>query len=113
MAFSSGGHSLNSLGGLGIIMLFIAILPNLGVAGRELYSVEGLGLAKEPITPRVRNTAKAFWKIYLGLAGLEVLLLVGSWSCLSTTPFALRLPALPQVGSLPWLTALHNTIAYW
>jgi trk system potassium uptake protein TrkH len=66
------------LGGLGIIMLFIAILPNLGVAGRELYSVEGLGLAKEAITPRIRNTAKTFWGIYLGLAGLEVLLLVGA-----------------------------------
>jgi trk system potassium uptake protein TrkH len=66
------------LGGLGIILLFIAILPNLGVAGRELYSVEGLGLVKETITPRVRNTAKTFWGIYLGLAGLEVMLLVGA-----------------------------------
>ncbi|MGV8126046.1 MAG: TrkH family potassium uptake protein [Methanothrix sp.] len=66
------------LGGLGIIMLFIAILPNLGLAGRELYSVDGLGLVKEAITPRVRNTAKTFWGIYLGLAGLEVMLLVGA-----------------------------------
>lgn len=66
------------LGGLGIILLFIAILPNLGLAGRELYSVEGLGLVKEAVTPRVRNTAKTFWGIYLGLAGLEVMLLVGA-----------------------------------
>jgi trk system potassium uptake protein TrkH len=64
------------LGGLGIVLLFIAILPNLGIAGRELYSVEGLGLTKEAITPRVKNTAKTFWGIYLGLAGLEALLLV-------------------------------------
>ncbi|OPY48714.1 MAG: potassium transporter [Methanosaeta sp. PtaU1.Bin112] len=66
------------LGGLGIVLLFIAILPNLGVAGRELYSVEGLGLTKEAITPRVKNTAKTFWGIYLGLAGLEALLLVAA-----------------------------------
>jgi trk system potassium uptake protein TrkH len=64
------------LGGLGIIILFIAILPNLGVAGRELYSVDGLGLTKEALTPRVKNTAKTLWGIYLGLAGLQALLLV-------------------------------------
>jgi trk system potassium uptake protein TrkH len=63
------------LGGLGIILLFIAILPNLGVAGRELYSVEGIGLTKEAFTPRVRDTAKTFWGIYLGMVALEALLL--------------------------------------
>lgn len=63
------------LGGMGIILLFIAILPHLGVAGRELYSVEGLGLTKEALTPHVKNTAKIFWKIYLGLVGLEALIL--------------------------------------
>lgn len=66
------------LGGLGIVLLFIAILPNLGVAGRELYSVEGLGLTKEAITPRVKNTAKTFWGIYLVLAALEALMLVAA-----------------------------------
>jgi trk system potassium uptake protein TrkH len=66
------------LGGLGIVLLFIAILPNLGVAGRELYSVEGLGLTKEALTPRVKNTAKTFWGIYLGLTGLEALLLMAA-----------------------------------
>jgi trk system potassium uptake protein TrkH len=63
------------LGGMGIILLFIAILPHLGVAGRELYSVEGLGLTKEALTPHVKNTAKIFWKIYLGLVGLEAIAL--------------------------------------
>ncbi|NYT16358.1 MAG: TrkH family potassium uptake protein [Methanomassiliicoccales archaeon] len=64
------------LGGMGIILLFIAILPHLGVAGRELYSVEGLGLTKEALTPRVKNTAKIFWSIYLALVGLQALILV-------------------------------------
>lgn len=66
------------LGGLGIVLLFIAILPNLGLAGRQLYSVEGLGLTKEALTPRVKNTAKTLWGIYLGLAGIEALLLVAA-----------------------------------
>jgi trk system potassium uptake protein TrkH len=64
------------LGGMGIILLFIAILPYAGVAGRQLYSVEASGLVKEPITPRVKDTAKTFWSIYLGMAGLEALFLI-------------------------------------
>jgi trk system potassium uptake protein TrkH len=66
------------LGGLGIILLFIAILPNLGVAGRELYSVEGIGLTKQALTPRVKDTAKTFWGIYLGLVSLEALILTAT-----------------------------------
>jgi len=63
------------LGGMGIILLFIAVLPHLGVAGRELYSVEGLGLTKEALTPHVKNTAKIFWSIYLGLVGIQAVAL--------------------------------------
>ena len=99
------------LGGLGIILLFIAILPNLGVAGRELYSVEGLGLMKEALTPRVKTAAKAFWGIYLGLAGLEALLLVAaglpvydslctSFSSISTAGFSPRAYSIAEYNSI-------------
>ncbi|MDD4161809.1 MAG: TrkH family potassium uptake protein [Methanothrix sp.] len=60
------------LGGMGIILLFIAILPQLGVAGRQLYYVE---TSREPLTPRVKSTAKLFWGIYLGFVAVETLLL--------------------------------------
>ncbi len=63
------------LGGMGIILLFIAILPNLGVAGRQLYHIDGPGLTKEAFTPRVKNTAKAFWSIYLGLVAVLAIIL--------------------------------------
>jgi len=63
------------IGGMGIIVLFIAVLPHLGIAGRQLYSVVGLGLKKEALTPRVKNTAKTFWSIYLGLVAAEALIL--------------------------------------
>lgn len=63
------------IGGMGIIVLFLAVLPHLGIAGRQLYSVEGLGLEKEALTPRVKNTAKTFWSIYLGLVTVEALIL--------------------------------------
>ncbi len=60
------------LGGMGIILLFIAILPQLGVAGRQLYYVE---TSRGTLTPRVKSTAKIFWGIYLGFVALETLLL--------------------------------------
>ena len=60
------------LGGMGIILLFIAILPQLGVAGRQLYYVE---TSRGPLTPRVKSTAKIFWGIYLGFVTLETMLL--------------------------------------
>ena len=46
------------IGGMGIILLFIAILPHLGVAGRQLYKAEVPGPTKDVLTPRVRDTAK-------------------------------------------------------
>lgn len=60
------------LGGMSIILLFIAILPQLGVAGRQLYYVE---TSRGPLTPRVKSTAKIFWGIYLGFVALETMLL--------------------------------------
>lgn len=63
------------LGGLGIILLFIAILPQLGVAGRQLYYVDSSRLTKETITPKVKNTARIYWGIYLLMVGLETFML--------------------------------------
>jgi trk system potassium uptake protein TrkH len=60
------------LGGMSIILLFIAILPHLGVAGRQLYYVD---TSREALTPRVRSTAKIFWGIYLGFVALQTILL--------------------------------------
>lgn len=63
------------LGGLGIIVLFIAILPQFAVAGRQMFFAEAPGPTEDKITPRIRNTASALWKIYLGLTILEIILL--------------------------------------
>jgi trk/ktr system potassium uptake protein len=64
------------LGGMGIILLFIAILPKLGVAGRQLYKAEVPGPDKDALTPRIRQTAKLLWWVYVLLTIAEVLLLV-------------------------------------
>ncbi len=63
------------LGGLGIIVLFIAILPQFAVAGRQMFFAETPGPTEDKFTPRIRNTASALWKVYLGLTILAVICL--------------------------------------
>lgn len=63
------------LGGLGIIVLFVAVLPGLGVGGKRLFQIESPGPAPEGLQPHIRETARSLWKIYLGLTVAEILLL--------------------------------------
>lgn len=59
------------LGGMGIIVLAVAILPLLGVGGMQLYRAESSGVSKnEKLTPRIGETARALWLIYVALTGL-------------------------------------------
>lgn len=64
------------LGGMGIIVLFVAFLPELGVKGKFLFQTETPGPLKESFKPRIKETALQLWKIYLGLTLLEILLLL-------------------------------------
>lgn len=59
------------LGGMGIIVLFVAILPQFSVAGRKMFFAEAPGPTEENITPRITNTAKALWLVYILLTALE------------------------------------------
>ena len=58
------------LGGMGIIVLAIAILPLLGIGGMQLFSAEAPGLTGDKIHPRISDTAKRLWLIYVGLTFL-------------------------------------------
>lgn len=61
-------QQLQWLGGMGIIVLAVAILPMLGVGGMQLYRAETPGPMKDSkLTPRIHQTALALWSIYLGL----------------------------------------------
>ena len=66
------------LGGMGIIVLFVAILPQFAVAGRQMFFAEAPGPTEEKVTPRITHTAKALWLVYVLLTGLEILLLVAA-----------------------------------
>ena len=61
-------QQLQWLGGMGIIVLAVAVLPMLGVGGMQLYRAETPGPVKDTkLTPRITETAKALWYVYLGI----------------------------------------------
>lgn len=64
-------HELCWLGGMGIIVLAVAILPLLGVGGMQLYKAETPGPIKDDkLTPRITQTAKSLWLVYAAITGL-------------------------------------------
>lgn len=63
------------LGGMGIIVLSIAILPLLGIGGMQLFQAESPGPTTDKLTPRVQETAKLLWVVYVTFTGAEFLLL--------------------------------------
>jgi trk system potassium uptake protein TrkH len=67
---------LQWIGGMGIVMIFLTVLPALGVGGKFLYQMETTGPIKDGINPRTKQTASNLWKLYLCLTLLEVALLV-------------------------------------
>ena len=63
------------IGGMGIIVFSIAILPLLGMGGVQLFRAEVAGPVADKLTPRVKQTAKMLWSIYLGFVLFETLIL--------------------------------------
>jgi len=69
-------HTLHWFGGIGIIVLAVAVLPLLGVGGMALYRAEAPGSVKdEKLTPRITETAKALWLTYASLTALAIIAL--------------------------------------
>lgn len=64
------------IGGMGIIVLTIAILPMLGIGGMQLFVAESSGISPEKLKPRIQDTAKRLWLVYIGITFLEVVLLL-------------------------------------
>lgn len=108
---------LQWLGGLGIIVLFVAVLPALGMGGKVLFHAEVPGPLTETLTPRLKETAIFLWKTYLGLSALQVISLMMTnpdmtlfdascltFSTISTGGFSAR------NGSL---AAYHNVNTEW
>ncbi|MEC7747252.1 MAG: potassium transporter TrkG, partial [Candidatus Neomarinimicrobiota bacterium] len=63
------------IGGMGIVVFYIAILPLLGVGGVQLFKAEVPGPVADKITPRVKETAKLLWIVYVGITFTQVIAL--------------------------------------
>ncbi len=63
------------LGGMGIIVFAIAILPLLGIGGMQLFSAESPGMEMDKLHPRITDTAKRLWLLYLSFTLVETVLL--------------------------------------
>ena len=98
------------LGGLGIILLALAVLPALGVAGMQLYQRETSGPYQDKLTPRLRDTARAVWSVYVMLTVAETaaLILLGmepfesvnhSMATIATGGFGTRADSIGSYGS--------------
>ncbi len=78
------------IGGMGIILFTIAVLPLLGVGGMQLFKAEVPGPVKDKLTPRLAVTARYLWYVYVGLTAAELLLLA--------------------VGGMPWFEAVNHSL---
>lgn len=100
------------LGGMGILVLFIAVLPQFAIAGRQMFFAESPGASStdSKLTPRIRQTSAALWSIYLVLTVLEIIILVysgmpvfdsicNSLSTLSGGGFSLAQQGILQYGN--------------
>ena len=98
------------LGGMGIIVLSLAILPLLGIGGMQLFAAEVPGVTKDKIHPRVKETAKRLWGIYVILTGLEVILLmIGGMNLFDAVNHSFTTMATGGFSTKNASTAYYNT----
>lgn len=108
---------MQCLGGGGIIVLFVAILPALGVGGKVLYQTEVTGPAKESIFPRVKETASLLWKVYLGLIILQIFLMMITNDKISLfQAITVSFSTLSTGGFTPMnegIISFHSNVTHW
>lgn len=111
------------LGGMGIVVFTLALLPALGVGGMEMYRAEVPGPVPDKIVPRIKQTALILWKVYLALTIILVFLLWDSgmglfdavnhaFATLATGGFSTKNDSLAGFSPLvQWITAIFMIIA--
>jgi trk/ktr system potassium uptake protein len=112
------------LGGMGIILLSVAILPLLGVGGMHLYRAEVPGPVKDRIKPRATDTAKILWLVYLILTLLQTALytfggmplfdsLCHSFGTMATGGFSTKAESIAYYSSsyIHWVTTIFMILA--
>ena len=96
------------IGGMGIIVLAIAILPLLGIGGMQLFAAEAPGPSADKLHPRITDTAKRLWLIYFGYTAAETLFLN-----LAGMSFFDALNHSMSTLSTGGFSTKNNSISYW
>ena len=112
------------LGGMGIIVLSLAILPMLGVGGMQLFKAEVPGPTADRLKPRIQDTAKLLWGVYVLLTGCETALLMAggmslfdavnhSFTTMATGGFSTRNASVAAYDSayIDWVITLFMFLA--
>ncbi len=112
------------LGGMGIIVLSLAILPMLGIGGMQLFKAEVPGPTADRLKPRIQDTAKLLWGVYVLLTMVETLLLMlggmnlyealcHAFATLATGGFSTRNASVGAFGSgyIDWVVTLFMFLA--
>lgn len=111
------------LGGMGIIVLGVAILPLLGMGGAQLFRAEAPGIASDRLRPRIASTARLLWGVYALFTALLAVIYLAlgmslfdavnhAMSCLATGGFSTRTASLGAYGaSIQWVTVLFMLAA--
>ncbi len=99
------------LGGMGIIILSIAILPLLGVGGMQLFKAEIPSPVKDRLTPRIAETAKNLWLVYIAISAVEfVLLYLGGMSAFDAVCHTFATMATGGFGNYDASIAQFNSL---
>lgn len=96
------------IGGMGIIVLAIAILPLLGIGGMQLFAAEAPGPSTDKLHPRITDTAKRLWLIYFGYTAAETLFL-----SLAGMPFFDAINHAMSTLSTGGFSTKNLSVAYW
>lgn len=102
-------------GGMGIVILSIAVLPLIGLSGKELYSLEAGGPIKDKLTPRIQETAQLLWLTYSGV----IIIAAGVYYLLGMGMFDAVCHALPTIATGGFSTrnasigAFHQPLLEW
>jgi trk system potassium uptake protein len=112
------------LGGMGIVVLFVAVFPNVGAGGKHLYRGEAPGAQVEGLRPRIRQTSAVLWRIYLALTALLFVILVAlgmesfealchALTTLATGGFSTRDASIGAFGSpaIEWVLAVFMLLS--
>lgn len=112
------------IGGMGIIVLAIAILPFLGVGGMQLFKAEVPGPTPDRLRPRITQTAKLLWYVYVGITAVQIMLYVmagmgwfdavnHAFATLATGGFSTRNASIGAFESpaIQWITILFMYLA--